>query len=143
MNGKSWQLQIYEHTAKRGYVTGWTDNQFAARQVVKAIEELAELVECVDFGSDDFAMLQIMMHHVGKTARELFDNKNVWKYVDVKPGAGSESCDVAVTLANFAAAYERISGQRFDVLEGAMMKAEGDIERGVRSNHIDHIPPAD
>lgn len=134
MNSKSWQQQIYERTTQRGYVTGWTDHQFAARQVVKAVEELAELVDCVEFAPVQFQLFVDLMHHVGATARRLFDDKHVWQHVYVKPGAGSEACDVAVTLANFAAAYERISGQRFDVLEGALMKAKGDVKRGVRGS---------
>ena len=43
MSKKTWQQQIYHHTAKRGYVNSWTDQQFTTRQIVKAVEELAEL----------------------------------------------------------------------------------------------------
>lgn len=124
--GESWQQRIYAATEARGYAAGWTPQQFAARQVIKAVEELAELVECIDVPDVRFDDLIIDIKRAAQSARWLFDDESVWDYT-VKPGADTEAADVAVTLANFAVAWG------FDLLKTAEDKATADIERGKRA----------
>lgn len=128
----TWQQRIYEATVARGYADGWTPEQFAARQVIKAVEELAELVELVAISGDPVVASEIkhfqrVVKDAGSRARILFDHGDkFWGRVLIHPDANTEAADVAITLANFAAARE------FDLLEAAESKVTADIERGKR-----------
>lgn len=123
----TWQQRIYAATEARGYAADWTPEQFAARQVIKAVEELAELVAHVRGVPIDFAAIRRVMRDAGDRARVLFDNTDAWGGASVMSGADTEAADVAVTLANFAVAWG------FDLLRVAESKATADIERGKRA----------
>lgn len=130
---ESWQQRIYAATEARGYADDWTPEQFAARQVIKAVEELAELVVLIAISGDSVMASEIKYFKravldAGARARVLFDHgAEFWNDVLIHPSADTEAADVAVTLANFAAV------RGFDLLEAVEDKATRDIERGKRS----------
>lgn len=50
---KELQALVAKAVADRGYRQGWTDEQFAARQICKAAEKLGELAETLDTASSE------------------------------------------------------------------------------------------
>lgn len=61
----SQQTQIVAAVAKRGYMDGWSDDQLAARQLVKMVEELAEASAHIETASPRFGLLLERLHGLG------------------------------------------------------------------------------
>ena len=114
---------------RRGYVDGWTPEQFAARQIAKAAEELAAadatmgIRDAFDINHDWRRLLLL----AGSTARDAFDDMDAWNdvWLDTKT-LTDELADVVVVLL---CAGEALG---VDLIAAAVAKAEADIERGVR-----------
>lgn len=126
------QARILDAVARRGYLNGYSPEQVEARQVVKAIEELAELAELVSgrFSGHDAELWRAMMEHVttaGKLARRVFDEAD-WHSAQpvILHGADDEAVDLGVVLA----CYAGLRG--FDLMACAADKAAADVVRGVR-----------
>ena len=126
----NYQSEIAANVAARGYREGWTDEQYAARQVCKLGEELGELVRSVldvEYikGRDYWQDCQI---DTGKVCREAFDRyHHLWTgYLTGKSLAASEAADMLVVLYNLADAL----GVDLNAL--ALEKSKSDVERGVR-----------
>ena len=71
-------------------------------------------------------------------ARKLFDDDSLieWGFVDRWPPAVEEAkdelADLQVVVFALADALAESSGEDFDVIQAALDKARGDVERGVR-----------
>jgi NTP pyrophosphatase (non-canonical NTP hydrolase) len=117
---------VAANVAARGYMAGWTAEQFVARQLAKLTEELSEALACMrdpgwhHYWTDD-------AHMAGRMAREDFDRKMLWDTVEIDTGAlRAELADMQVVL--FAAAQTL----EFDIAQAAIDKSGADVERGVR-----------
>jgi NTP pyrophosphatase (non-canonical NTP hydrolase) len=125
-----YQHEIVSAVYRRGYRvrpdgTLWTDDQYAARQVAKLVEELGELV--VHAGPALLQRWEHMLMSASANARRHFDDMDGWESVAVgREAAAEELADLQVVIFNMADALG------VDVLELALEKARGDIERGVR-----------
>ena len=119
-NVRTPQDEIADAVARRGYRDGWTDEQFAARQVAKVMEEVAELARGVRV-----PYLESLI--MGDMVREVFDNEEVWKdaLIDRKRLA-QEVVDVIVPALVLA----DVLG--IDGVQAAVDKALADVERGKR-----------
>ena len=132
---KTPQQQVAENTAARGYRDGWTAEQFAARQVCKLVEELAELSTNIWTGSnlEVISYWEQLICTAGEDARRHFDNVSRWDVSSVTAEtAKSELADIQVVVFNLAAALAEITGEPFDVVQAAVDKSAADIERGKR-----------
>jgi NTP pyrophosphatase (non-canonical NTP hydrolase) len=136
-NGRlSKQLSILSAVANRGYVNYWTPRQFIARQAVKLLEESCELFLAFPFPTcAKFARLRELALVVREEAGRLFDDRQAWQAVT---DAGSlnqfrgELADCGVVAACAAEMLRSETGRRMDLLEEALKKAQGDVNRGVR-----------
>lgn len=123
---KELQALVAKAVADRGYREGWTDEQYAARQICKATEELAELTSTILWNSTgrDWSSLAL---DAGEWARDAFDEET-WH--DVKSisseKAAQELPDVIIPLLVLA----DVLG--IDLEQAIREKVLGDIERGVR-----------
>lgn len=144
--GEDQQL-VYELVERRGYCAGWTVGELLARQVVKLQEELTELV-VVSLPREGY------WNHYGPAAVAmgigacvLFDAPKgeldgAWGQVDRYLAEadldriGNELADLQVVLFCAAESLSMLREQRneepFDLIEAALAKAAGDVERGVR-----------
>lgn len=129
MNEIPSQRRIYEAVKARGYRDGWTPQEFFARNIAKAVEEIAEAAEAIGNDEADWLML---LHYVAKEAREWFDGNQVDEFVWVEEWAADELADVYVTLCCAAEALGELTGRDIDLADLALAKAERDVERGVR-----------
>jgi len=115
---KTYEAQelVYRAVKMRGYVDGWQPEQFAARQVAKAAEELGEAAYAVKrIGEDrEYTKWKVAQRLAGMVARQAFDNGPIWDDV------------VMVVLLCAGEALE------IDLIAAAAQKAEADIARGVR-----------
>ena len=125
------QDDVYNAVWLRGYMDGWTDEQFLARQVVKLVEEVAESMAHLltmpgYFGAE--------VRNAGASARWLFDRNEAWEDVALRDvdGLANELADLQVVLFCAAKALGKMTGTRFDVVEAAVVKAQADVGRGVR-----------
>lgn len=123
------QNKVAQLTIKRGYRDGWTDNQFAARQVAKLIEEVAELADDFDFQHPD---IYWKIQRAGEMARRAFDNKSIWSDSGVLGHAIDELADILVVVFNLADAIGKIRGKEVNIIQMAIDKASSDVKRGVR-----------
>lgn len=130
-DGLNVQEAVFKSVEARGYVKGWTEEQFFGRQVCKLLEELGELSR--------YARLPGLLSGIlalGYRARGVFDDRKAWERLG--PGAGyapemeEELADLQVVLFCAAEAVGRMRGERFDLVEAAMRKAGKDVERLVR-----------
>lgn len=140
------QELVAKATELRGYREGWSDQQFLARQVVKLLEELGEMSYPIHqmphmfnhYGHPDSEGFEDVIDRIGNEAMNLFNEKDpeTWSYTFVRWDAlddmMSEAADCMVVLFNIAATLERMSGERFDIIQEAIKKAQKDIARGVR-----------
>lgn len=130
------QTIVAAHVAERGYRAGWTAPQFAARQVAKLQEELAEAARCFDFdaGADLTSSVQAHMNTAGVVARLMFDDHGAWSNVELLDLAElkRELADVQVVVFALAAVIGELDGQPFNVAQAALDKARADTGRGVR-----------
>ena len=136
------QRQVYNNVAARGYTEGWTDEQFAARQVAKMQEELGELSYLfsgeptifLDSGLQE--RLFDLIDDAGAESGRMFDNHGEWKNAAVSDieRAKKELADIQVVVFCLAEALSKLDAgaEPFDVVATAVEKSGEDVERGVR-----------
>jgi NTP pyrophosphatase (non-canonical NTP hydrolase) len=122
------QEQIHAAVLARGYREGWDGPEFVARQIAKALEELAEAARCMNWQPGHEPLHHSTLLEAGEMSRWEFDHRDVWQGLT---GAhydrlGEELADVAVPL--FVIAQEL----GIDLVEMAREKATRDVVRGVR-----------
>ena len=123
----NYQQEIALLVAERGYRDGWTDEQFAARQVAKLVEEVGELVDWTYM-----IRYEEWMEHLQRAERlaaRCFNDqtKGRWIHSTVNPErAAEELADILVVVYNLADALG------IDINELALEKAHADVERGTR-----------
>lgn len=124
------QRTVYSQVAQRGYAEGWTPAQFAARQLVKLVEEVAELAAYINLPTDtDSGMgLYLNLQEAGAKARRLFDaeGREQWSGAHVYPQAADEAADVQIALYCLAEAIG------LNAQDEAVRKSADDRRRGVR-----------
>lgn len=137
------QREVFELVKARGYLDDWTLGQFLCRQVVKLQEELAELTESALPNTPGWRGELRATLYAGNKARHRFDLSwetslqhwrdaakhvsNVSRIMEIR----EELADLQVVLFCAAQAISLIL-EPFDVVEAALEKAEGDVEKGVR-----------
>ena len=127
------QDRVARAVEARGYRDGWSDEQYAARQVAKLGEELSELVGCIAAYDCDGERVQYnyewLLEEAGRAARERFDSPE-WLGAAIlnAHGAATELADIVVVAFTLA----DVLG--VDVVQAAITKAEADVNRGVRSD---------
>lgn len=122
------QLAIADAVAKRGYTDGYDDDQLLARQIVKLLEELCETAQCIVTSDPAMQSLLYTMDLLGSRARRIFDNRE--RFMDVRVDRvhlEMELPDLVVPLAVMAYLIDVD-----DMMEIATIKAETDIDRGIR-----------
>lgn len=121
------QTLVAQAVEARGYRQGWTDEQYAARQVCKAVEELGEVQAAIEWRSwiPNWAG---GLQFTGLYARKSFDGMDDWgQVVDVDcKKVAPELADVVIPLLVLA---ETLG---IDLEQEIRTKALGDVERGVR-----------
>lgn len=126
------QETVYNAVAARGYTKDLTDEQFLAKQPVKAIEELYELFKGIDLGIEEPAWVW----HLRRSAifaKKHFDYGNFSNAsIQSMDGVEEELVDLQVVILCAAQAISRIRGRKFNIVAAAVDKATQDIERGVR-----------
>ena len=133
---KKVQEEVYQLVAvDRGYHEGYTSEQFAARQVAKLVEEVAELAMEVQQIENSRVLVtwENRIREAGKLARRYFD-WGMWKssrVIDPK-AALDELADIQVIVYCMSEALNRMLGQEIDISQRALDKARSDVERGVR-----------
>jgi len=125
---KTPQDAVVDCVDKRGYRKGWTDEEFLARQLVKLLEELGELAECMILPQQ----VRNLLVPASREAKVLFDNKEIWSGArwrgeKDKINAVQEIADMQVVL--FCAA----DAMKVDSSAQAASKAQKDVERGTRA----------
>ena len=121
---------VAANVAARGYANGWTNIQFAARQIAKAVEELAEAANHIT-GPAHFHATHYWLNDLkdaGIAARIQFDQPLHWRDIGIDSlgKLQRELVDVQVVLFSAATALN------FDIVEAAIDKSSADVERGVR-----------
>jgi len=127
------QERVVAAVEKRGYMKGWTAGQFLARQAAKLMEELGELA------ADMRGVLPVELHSrmqdAADSGRFHFDtgywHDGIWD-TDQLERIWKELVDMQVVLACAAGALEKVGRPGCDLMQGAVEKAEKDVERGVR-----------
>jgi len=124
----NYQSEIAANVAARGYREGWTDEQYAARQVCKLGEELGELTWWVTWNC-----IRPYWHGTAQTLRDeckidFDETEQFWANVAINSPdqAAAEAADMLVVLYNLADAL----GVDLNAL--ALEKSRADVERGVR-----------
>ena len=123
------QDEVVKAVGARGYREGYTDDQFAARQVAKLCEELYELsVSIRQFGNGVPSNWELCLEEAGYMAQQDFDDDKAWDLAEIlfPVAAASELADMQVVLFCLADVLDE------DVVELAREKAARDVERGVR-----------
>jgi hypothetical protein len=127
--------RIFQAVVNRGYLEGWTMEQFAARQVAKAGEELGELVTSVRGGRfmmPSACSWQYYLKAAAGWCRQAFDESDAWTWTQIDTQvAKSELEDLYVVLSCLEAALNEIDGP-YDMEQAALDKALADVERGTR-----------
>ena len=136
VDGRDAQARVAEATRRRGYREGWTAVQFAARQVAKLQEELAELALGVHFNAGEATGAEADVMIAGGSCKALFDRGD-WSQAELSPAFDldylrGEIADLQVVVFNLAAAVAEIAEEPFDVAAAAVRKATKDVKRGVR-----------
>jgi len=119
------QEKITKSVAQRGYGPGGlAPAAYAAKQMCKAVEEIAELASC--FRLPEYLARSISV--TGAIARHYFDDQEVWTRtsLDDEKSSAAELADVLIPLLVCATALD------IDALDEAEKKASADIQRGVR-----------
>jgi NTP pyrophosphatase (non-canonical NTP hydrolase) len=120
------QRTIYNNVAARGYTDGFTNEQFAARQVAKGAEELGEFAECFT-GLPRYVRADVTL--CGNTCRENFKMPQLWKDARLSVDPAEARKELADMLVSTLSACESLG---FDGLAAALEKSAGDVARGVR-----------
>lgn len=124
---KTPQDAVVESVDRRGYRKGWTDEEFLARQLVKLLEELGELADCMILPQ----RVRNLLLPAAAKAKALFDNKEIWsgsRWRSEKDelNAVKELADMQVVM--FCAA----DAMQVDASAQAVSKAKKDAKRGTR-----------
>ena len=126
------QDRVARAVEARGYRDGWSDEQYAARQVAKLAEELGELVYfiCQRWGQAQEGPWEAHCVLAGQRARQEFDDPDAWNGAAIVDydAAATELADIVVVAFTLADALG------VDVVQAAITKAERDVNRGVRSD---------
>jgi hypothetical protein len=121
-------MAIVEAVRERGYLDGYTEDQLAARQVVKLLEEVCEALQAVNADDVDLHLLIQQGASLGKWARAVFDVPSLFADVTVDFGAlGAEFVDLVVPTAVLGDVLEIP-----DMMAAGYRKAQADVARGVR-----------
>ena len=123
----SHQTRTVTAVEARGYRNGWTSDQFAARQVCKLVEEVAELAATISLDDKAHVPWLSSIRRAGELARLSFDNPGIWGEVEIaldKFRSELSDCQVVTFCAG-----ECVD---LDTAQAAVEKAEKDVERGVR-----------
>ena len=117
----------------RGYREGWNDGEFAARQVIKAVEELAELGDCFDLPLEPVAGGATALALLGQDARTLFDAEDAWRGAgpDFETSVDAILDEIADVMIPLFALADVLGG---DVLRAVERKVVRDVARGVRGS---------
>lgn len=130
------QLQVSKNVDARGYRQGWSEEQFAARQVAKLQEEIAEIAKHFHFiVAQDYDLLSSGIDQAGQVARDRFDDGSAWKWAGVVGDTEElkkEIADAQVVIFSLAESVGRLQGEPFDVAQAAVNKSGKDRRRGVR-----------
>lgn len=134
-----WQEQVFDNTDKRGYLRGWTFQEFAQRQVVKLLEEVTELFLAFTWPKcQQFDRLRVMVQMLNEDARRVFNDKQLWMHtrpheaeIEITVVFG-EIADNGVVLANLLQSLNVLSKTKVRLERLALDKSNGDITRGVR-----------
>ncbi len=125
------QQQIYNNVIRRGYHQGYSGPTFAARQVVKLVEEVCELFMAVQWRySATLGQFGDRVTLMRRDAMMLFDNADFW--ADAVSGPldveriGNELADCWVVLSCLAESLGIDGEQR------AAVKSGNDVDRGIR-----------
>lgn len=132
------QTNVYEAVKARGYREGWTAGEFAARQIMKGIEEIAELAEHVATRGQAVPDWLMAIRLAGKLARRAFDAERGENYLAGWGAAHEEAADVVVTMLSLAGCLDEDQpegGFFADVVMTAESKATADVQRGVRAKN--------
>ena len=128
------QRAIYSAVDVRGYIHPYATPELITRQGVKMVEELAEVLAGMA-GPPEVQALFSQMQALGRHARRLFDNPDIWQKgtcsIDAR-ALEKELPDLQVILCVAAEALNRVTDGPFDVIREAERKATRDITRGVR-----------
>lgn len=123
---KELQSLVAKAVAERGYREGWTDEQYAARQMAKAVDELSELVRAIRWSSTHRSWSSLAKD-AGEWARDAFDEETWQDVKSVSPEkVALELPDVIIPLLVLADTLG------IDLEQAIREKVLGDIERGVR-----------
>lgn len=127
---KELQALVAKAVADRGYRAGWTDEQFAARQICKAVEELAEVGECIKWIYHNPSWID-SLQDIGAQARGYFDDNRAWYQAEsFYPEISQEIADVLIPLLCLA----DVLG--IDLEQVIREKALGDAQRGMRGEEL-------
>ena len=123
------QTSIFDAVSERGYgptAQGISPEQYAARQLCKAIEEALEALGAVALPAQpDFMRTREVLE---RQFKYLFDDPVIWRTAVVdRDELIAELADVLVPL-NCAAEALGVDGQQL-----ALDKATADVQRGVRA----------
>jgi hypothetical protein len=126
------QSQIYEAVVERGYgpkEQGLTSNQFAARQIAKALEELIELAETIEINGRQLSRLVFgdFAHETKRMAKEVFDRKEIWTKAEF------DEQEFLSELADTVPLFNAAEALGVSLLALCRDKAMNDIKRGVRN----------
>lgn len=122
------QHAIAQAVAARGYLDGWTDDQLAARQLVKQLEEVCEAMQALHPDDTDLYLLVDAAKRLGHWARAVFDAPSSFDGVTVDLCVlADELPDLVVPIAVLAHALSHP-----DMMEAGLRKAVADVARGVR-----------
>jgi hypothetical protein len=127
------QSDIVEAVRSRGYLEGWTNEQLAARQAMKLVEEVQELSSCAGTIGDmngstwqEQSTAHEKLWEAGEAARLVFDCGDCGT-LESTDYAKKELFDIIVVCSVLAHAL----GVE-DMMQGALDKAQADVRRGVR-----------
>ena len=130
------QQWIAESLEQRGYGLGrWKPQTFIARQLVKILEESAELFLSVTWTHPKLISLAQCVMIVQHQAKDIFDDTRLWDrtppYSDLSPHFDAISGEVADVGVVASAIAEALPGSP-DLITMALRKAKADEGRGVR-----------
>lgn len=130
------QQRVFENVAnKRGYLKGFTHEQYLVRNIAKLVEELAEFASYVKQRRHGHSAWKLNLFEAAKFAREQFDRPDEWESASVfgsPKELEQEMADMQVVLFNLAQAYSILFARDFNIVEAAEAKSREDIARGRR-----------
>lgn len=125
------QVATVAAVAQRGYLDGLSNDELAARQIVKLVEELGELAATVETDDPQLGYFIAKLVETGHKARQLFDMPDLFAGATVHSGpAAHELTDVQVVSFVMAHALGMM-----DLPYSAQCKAQADVVRGVRNGN--------